>query len=191
MAPIDHFDLVAPIYDRFMSKAKTDLLESICALPTSGRLLDAGGGTGRLAMALVGRASQIVVADSSLKMLAQARKKEGLDAVGSMVETLPFPDACFDRILMTDTYNHLADQDASLGQLWRVLAPGGRLVIQEPDLSRFYVRLIALGEKLLRMRSHFVHAEQIVAKLVALGAQARAFKKANVAWVVADKPAER
>jgi ubiquinone/menaquinone biosynthesis C-methylase UbiE len=191
MAPIDHFDLVAPIYDRFMSKAKVDLLESICALPTSGRLLDAGGGTGRLAMALVGQASQIVVADSSLQMLAQARGKRGLEPVGSMVETLPFPEACFDRILMTDTYHHLADQDASLGQLWRVLAPGGRLVIQEPDISRFYVRLIALGEKLLRMRSHFVPAEQIAAKLIAVGAQTRTFKKAKVAWIVADKPAER
>ncbi|MGD8555327.1 MAG: methyltransferase domain-containing protein [Anaerolineales bacterium] len=190
MAPIDHFDLVAPIYDRFMSKAKTDLLVSICALPTSGRLLDAGGGTGRLAMALVGHASQLVVADSSLQMLARARSKPGLEPVGSMVEMLPFPEACFERILMADAYHHLADQDASLGQLWRVLAPGGRLVIQEPDFARFYVRLVALAEKLLRMRSHFVPAEQIAAKLMALGAKVRTLKKANVAWVVADKPAE-
>lgn len=91
---------------------------------------------------------------------------------------------------MADAYHHLADQDASLGQLWRVLAPGGRLVIQEPDFARFYVRLVALAEKLLRMRSHFVPAEQIAAKLMALGAKVRTLKKANVAWVVADKPAE-
>lgn len=51
----------------------------------------------------------------------------------------------------------------------RVLKPGGRLVIEEPDINRFPVKLIALGEKLALMGSHFYSPQQISYLLAANG----------------------
>ena len=42
-----------------------------------------------------------------------------------------------------------------LGELLRVLKPDGRLVIEEPDIRKLPVRIVALLEKLFLMRSHF------------------------------------
>jgi len=39
--------------------------------------------------------------------------------------------------------------------------PGGRIIIEEPDIRNFRVKLLALGEKLALMRSHFLSPQQI------------------------------
>ncbi|MCJ7824850.1 MAG: class I SAM-dependent methyltransferase [Anaerolineales bacterium] len=184
---MDHFDLLAPLYDRLIRPPADSRLNQVAGLPTHGRLLDAGGGTGRIAERLREQVDQIVIADSSLKMLRQAIDKGGFDAVGSLTEKLPFSDGSFERIIVVDAYHHLTDQESSLVELWRVLAPGGRLVIEEPDIDRFAVKLIAIGEKLAFMRSHFVRAERIAARLAEMGADAAVERENHAAWVIADK----
>ena len=184
---MDHFDLLAPLYDRLIRPPADTRLNEVAGLPTSGRLLDAGGGTGRIAGRLRDQVDRVVIADSSLKMLRQANNKGGFDAVGSHTEMLPFSDGSFKRIIVVDAYHHLADQDASLVELWRVLAPGGRLVIEEPDIDRFAVKLIAVAEKIALMRSHFVRAERIAERLSGMGANTAIERENHAAWVIADK----
>jgi ubiquinone/menaquinone biosynthesis C-methylase UbiE len=187
MPLFDHFSLLAPFYDRFISTPEDGLLAGLLGLPYDGTLLDAGGGTGRIAATLAGRVGGIVIADESLAMLGQAREKGCCQAVGGLTERLPFQDAAFGRVIVVDAYHHLGDQDASLRELWRVLAPGGRLVIEEPDIDRFAVKLVALAEKLLLMRTRFVRAEAIAAALVALGARTEIVRREHNAWVVGVK----
>ena len=62
---------------------------------------------------------------------------------------------------MIDALHHVINQRQTGKELWRVLAPGGRLVIVEPDIHKFSVKMLALGEKLLLMRSHFLTGEEI------------------------------
>jgi demethylmenaquinone methyltransferase/2-methoxy-6-polyprenyl-1,4-benzoquinol methylase len=100
---------------------------------------------------------------------------------------LPFPDGSFERIIVVDAYHHLTDQGSSLAEFWRVLAPGGRLVIEEPDIERFAVKLIAIAEKIAFMRSHFVRAERIAERLAGMGANAAVERENHAAWVIADK----
>jgi demethylmenaquinone methyltransferase/2-methoxy-6-polyprenyl-1,4-benzoquinol methylase len=185
---LNHFDLLAPFYDRVIKSSDRKRLAEILDLPISGRLLDAGGGTGRIAEGLVDRAGRVVVSDSSLKMLHQARSKEGLDLVGGETERLPFPDGCFERVLIVDSFHHLADQARSLTELWRVLTPGGLLVIEEPDIRRIAVKLVALAEKLTLFRSHFIPAERIATLLEEYDAQATVHREGHTAWVVGEKP---
>lgn len=130
-------------------------------LPIEGQLLDIGGGTGRITQGLRGLASSLVVADLSFHMLRQAKMKGGLYTVCTHSEKLPFPDNSFDRVIMVDTLHHVCDQRETIVELWRLLKPGGRIVIEEPDIHMFGVKMIALAEKLALMRSHFLSAEEI------------------------------
>jgi ubiquinone/menaquinone biosynthesis C-methylase UbiE len=187
MPSLDEFDRVAPFYDRLIPSPSSDLLVEISGLPISGRLLDAAGGTGRIAEGLVNHAGRVVVADASLRMLHQAQTKKGLDLVGSETERLPFPDGCFERVVIVDSFHHLADQTRSLAELWRVLSPGGLLVIEEPDIRRIAVKLVALAEKLTRFRSHFIPAERIATLLGEYDARVTVRREGHIVWVVGEK----
>ena len=147
-------------------------MRSLLRLPTEGRVLEAGGGTGRVSSDLLPLVGTLVINDLSQPMLTQARSKGPLQPVQSYVERLPFPDASFDRVFAVDALHHFSDHHAAIGELLRVLRPEGRLVIEEPDIKRFAVKLVALFEKLALMRSHFLTGEEIRALVASYGLQA-------------------
>jgi demethylmenaquinone methyltransferase/2-methoxy-6-polyprenyl-1,4-benzoquinol methylase len=136
---------------------------------------------------LIAYAHCVIVADISHGMLAQASRKPGLYAVCSQSERLPFPDDYFDRIIMVDALHHVHDQRETAADLFRLLKPGGRLVIEEPDIRRFAVKLIALAEKLLWMRSHFLVADRIAGLFTAVDAQTQIACQDNTTWIIVDK----
>lgn len=187
MPAFDHFDLLAPFYERFIHPRPPEDLLAHLHLPVDGALLDAGGGTGRVSQFLRDQARLVVVADLSCRMLAQARQKHGLRPVCSHTERLPFPDHAFARIIMVDALHHVCDQRATARELWRLLQPGGRLIIEEPDLRRFAVKLIALAEKLALMRSHFLAPAHIAALFDEPQARVSVFAGDFNVWVVVEK----
>lgn len=180
-----HFNLLAPFYDRVIPFTRLDQMLGVLGLPHPGSLLDAGGGTGRVAEALRPYVGGIVVADVSYEMLAQARLKD-LSAASAETEYLPFPDETFDRVLMVDALHHVVDRAQTVHELYRVLKVGGRLVIEEPDFRKFAVKLIAVAEKLAFMRSHFLAPAQI-ASLFPSEARVQIESQENTAWVIAAK----
>ncbi|GBC63042.1 class I SAM-dependent methyltransferase [Desulfonema ishimotonii] len=185
---IDHFGLSATFYDRFIGRPDFGKLCRMLRLPAKGRMLDAGGGTGRVAAHLRKLVDHLVVLDASGKMLAQARHRD-LAAVAAHAEHLPFPDAHFDRILVTDALHHFRDQQAAIREFARVLSPGGLLAVEEPDIRRFPVKLVAVAETLLMMRSHFHSPVQIREMMARSGLSARTdggpvFR----AWITGEKP---
>ncbi|MGB7539507.1 MAG: class I SAM-dependent methyltransferase [Anaerolineales bacterium] len=188
MPRLDHFDILAPLYERVIPPGDSRELCARLGLPVPGALLDAGGGTGRVAQFLRGHAGRIVVADSSRRMLAEAKKKEGLFPVCALSERLPFPDGFFERILMVDAFHHVFSPQQTAVELWRVLRPGGRLVIEEPDVDSFAVKLIAVAEKLALMRSHFLPPRRIADLFRFPGARVTMEKGNHTAWITAEKP---
>jgi ubiquinone/menaquinone biosynthesis C-methylase UbiE len=140
-----------------------------------------------VAQFMIGKANPIVVADLSCKMLAEARQKAGLHPVCSHTEKLPFCDNAFIRIIMVDALHHVCDQRKTLDELWRALQPGGRIVIEEPDVRTFPVKLIALGEKLALMRSHFLSPPRIAALFHYPDAHVRIETGKSNAWVIVEK----
>lgn len=183
----DHFDLLAPLYEKFIHPREPVDLAALAGLPTDGALLDAGGGTGRLSQFLTRHAKQVIIADLSMDMLRQAKQKPALNAVRSHSEHLPFGDDSFSAIIMVDALHHVCDQRQTVEDLLRVLAPGGTLVIEEPDLRKFSVKLIAIAEKLALMRSHFLSPERIAELFT--GSQARVQVETGEfnAWIIVKK----
>ncbi len=180
-----HFDLIAPWYERLIHPQDPARLLQALQLTPESRVLDAGGGTGRVAQFLQ-PARQLVVADLSVGMLRYAMQKPKVQAVAALTERLPFPDNTFDRIVMVDALHHVFEQRRSVEELWRVLAPGGRLVIEEPDFNLPIIKALAVGEKLLLMRSHFLRPEEIAALLPA-DAQVTLDSAHGMAHIIATK----
>jgi len=100
------------------------------------RVLDLCCGTGDLAFLAANRAAGARVAgvDFTLPMLEVARKRrlggEGRAAFaqGDALR-LPFPDGVFDVVTIAYGLRNVADLERALGEMRRVLAPGGRLVV--------------------------------------------------------------
>jgi demethylmenaquinone methyltransferase/2-methoxy-6-polyprenyl-1,4-benzoquinol methylase len=184
---MDHFDFLAPWYDRLIRPPTDGKLALLLELEGRERVLDAAGGTGRIAQTLLSGAGQLVVADGSLRMLSETRGKPGLQAVGALAERLPFRDGAFERVLMVDALHHVDGQQAVLAELWRLVAPGGRLVVEEPDIRRPAVKLIALTERLALMHSRFVSAEWIAEQLSPRAAKVHVLREGHTAWVIAQR----
>ena len=185
---LHHFDIIAPFYDRIIHKLDLRRLINFLKLPASGRMLDAGGGTGRVSSRLRTMIDDVVVCDVSLPMLKQAKLKGRLWTVQSHIEQLPFPDDSFERILVVDALHHFCDQRQSIQELMRVLKTGGRLVIEEPNIDKFIIKWVALAEKLFLMHSHFFSSDEIVAMINDQGFKARVDKdNPFFFWVVVEK----
>jgi ubiquinone/menaquinone biosynthesis C-methylase UbiE len=88
---------------------------------------------------------------------------------------------------MVDAFHHLEQQEASLRELWRVLSPEGLLIIEEPDIREFAVKLIALAEKMTLFRSHFIPAEKIAHLLRGFGAVTEIYRRKPNVWIRATK----
>lgn len=118
------------------------------------RALDLAGGTGDLALKMsrmVGASGEVVLSDINGSMLSNGRDRlidEGVAGniryVQANAECLPFPDDHFDCITMAFGLRNVTDKDMALRSMYRILKPGGRLLVLEfskpvaPGLSTVY-----------------------------------------------------
>lgn len=105
------------------------------------RILDLAGGTGDLTAKfsrIVGETGQVVLADINNSMLNVGRDKlrdsgivGNVHYVQANAEELPFPDDYFDCITIGFGLRNVTDKDKALRSMFRVLKPGGRLLVLE------------------------------------------------------------
>ncbi|GAA0854480.1 bifunctional demethylmenaquinone methyltransferase/2-methoxy-6-polyprenyl-1,4-benzoquinol methylase UbiE [Aliiglaciecola litoralis] len=108
---------------------------------TGHTILDLAGGTGDLAAKfskLVGPSGKVILADINNAMLKVGRDKlrnkgivGNLEYVQANAEMLPFPDNTFDIITIAFGLRNVTDKDKALASMYRVLKPGGRLLVLE------------------------------------------------------------
>lgn len=97
-------------------------------------LLEVGCGLGddaRRLAALVGPAGRVVGLDASTALLERARSTPSpVEWVAGDVQALPFADATFDAARTERTLQHVADPDAAVAEMARVVRPGGHVVAE-------------------------------------------------------------
>lgn len=101
------------------------------------RWLDCGCAEGGYSIGLADRgASHVTGVDPIGARIETARRM----AVGRPIEflvhgaeSMPFPDAAFDGVLLNEVLEHVADEEQTLAELHRVLAPGGYLALFSPN----------------------------------------------------------
>ena len=115
------------------------------------RILDIAAGTGTSSMALLAEGVSVVAADFSNGMLDEGRKRyPKLEFVFADAMKLPFKDAEFDVVTMSFGLRNVENHNTALKEFFRVLKPGGRLVICEfshvggvfGPLYRLYLRYV-------------------------------------------------
>ncbi|NNH93115.1 bifunctional demethylmenaquinone methyltransferase/2-methoxy-6-polyprenyl-1,4-benzoquinol methylase UbiE [Pasteurella multocida] len=105
------------------------------------KVLDLAGGTGDFTAKfsrLVGPSGEVILADINDSMLRVGREKlRNLGVVGNVnyvqanAEALPFPDNTFDCVIISFGLRNVTDKDKALRSMFRVLKPGGRLLVLE------------------------------------------------------------
>src|SRR3954454_5285557 len=111
------------------------LVAAIAPAPTD-RVLDVATGTGLVAAALIAQhGCSVVGVDQSEEMLARARARRRTDPsfaarcelLRGEAERLPFADGTFDALTFTYLLRYVDDPAATLGELARVVKPGGAI----------------------------------------------------------------
>ena len=133
------WDRVAGLYDLFEwsnRKVNTAARARVGELvPAGARVLDCAAGTGEFSLAAAKRAGSVLCTDQSEAMLARARKKvrkRGLSNVSFArrdITALPDPDGSFDAVIAANVLHLLPQPEVAVRELWRVAAPGGRLIL--------------------------------------------------------------
>ena len=113
------------------------------------KVLDLAGGTGDLTAKfsqLVGDDGLVVLADINESMLKVGRDKlrdkglfKNIEYVQANAEELPFADNYFDCITISFGLRNVTDKDKALRSMWRVLKPGGRLLILEFSKPQYQI----------------------------------------------------
>lgn len=94
------------------------------------RLLDAGAGSGLVALLGRLRGAEVSAVDASTALTAIARKRlPGADVRVAELEALPFADAEFDAVIAVNSLFYAADHRVAAGELARVVRPEGRVVV--------------------------------------------------------------
>ena len=101
----------------------------------SGTVLDAGCGTGGLIRRLAPRHARWRWTGLDVEPMACEFAREravGVEILEASVTALPLGDAMFDAVVSADVLYHVDDDAAALREFFRVLRPGGSLVINVP-----------------------------------------------------------
>jgi arsenite methyltransferase len=108
------------------------------------RVLDLGCGAGTdtlVAAQMVGAGGRVTGIDMTPEMLAKARAAAAemgvtnVEFVEGEAERLPFADASFDVVISNGVIDLVPDKDAVFAELYRVLAPGGRMQIADVTIQ--------------------------------------------------------
>ena len=113
-------------------------------LQSGERVLDLGSGAGTdslVAAQMVGAEGRVRGIDMTPEMLAKARSAAALmgsgnvDFVEGEIEGLPFSDESFDVVISNGVVDLVPDKDAVFDEIYRVLAPGGRIQIADVTIQ--------------------------------------------------------
>lgn len=172
----------AALFDRLAARDKlydyppASLAKLDALVEHKGLTLDIGCGDGSIAAAL--RGGHVVAFDVSERCAALCARRGVPALVADAHQALPFTSNGFDTVYCVDVLHHLERQwEALLVEIWRVLKPGGTLVIVEPDARNPFVRITQAPGSLLRVapfdNEPAIDSDELVPLLEAQGYECR------------------
>lgn len=141
MTKITVFDHQPADYDAWFERHhdlyQAELAAVRAAVPAGGHGVEIGIGTGRFAVPL-----GISIGVEPSPGMAELARQRGVEVLEGVAKALPLADSSFDYVLMVTVVCFLDDVPKAFLEAWRVLKPGGTLVIgfidRESELGRSY-----------------------------------------------------
>jgi ubiquinone/menaquinone biosynthesis C-methylase UbiE len=160
------------------------------------RVLDVGAGTGRLTKYLIeltGPRGCLVAEDISEQMLIEARRLLDTRTVRFVCDDvceLALKSGSFDKVICYSIFPHILHPQKALKEMYRVLRPGGRLLIlhtsDSHDLNHFHASLNSVV-----CHDRLPTALEMVPHIRKAGLAERVIEeKKNLYWVEAEKPVQ-
>ena len=158
----NHSDRYEEWFEKYPLVYQTELAAVKAFLPDQGESVEIGAGSGRFAVPL-GIATGV---DPSPKM-REIAQKSGLNVLDGTAENLPFTDCFFDFALMVTSICFVNDLEVSFQEAYRVLKPGGCLVIgfvdKNSDIGKRYEQ--HKDESVFYKSAKFYSVEEVIRHL--------------------------
>lgn len=133
------WDRVANVYD-LSESINGDVYHNICKItrrltPVGARVLDCAAGTGELSFAAAEKAESVLCTDLSAKMLITAERKAKMFNADNIafeernIFDLKDPDNTYDVVIDGNVLHLLTNPQGAVTELYRVLKPGGKLLL--------------------------------------------------------------
>lgn len=133
-----HFALAAvEEASRWFAHRNDVIVDTVRRYPPSGVILDVGGGTGFVALALNRAGFHATLMEPGVRGVASARAR-AIPTIEAAYQTLSIPEASLSAVGMFDVLEHIEDDAAALSSIFRALAPGGRLYLTVPALQALW-----------------------------------------------------
>jgi SAM-dependent methyltransferase len=153
-----YYEELGEDFDRFMSsydvERRAALIAELFPEDTPASTLEVGCGTGAITRTYRARVGDLTVTDISERLAL--RVAADLDAAGRAADAtmLPFADGSFDLVVSSECIEHTPDPARAVGEMLRVLAPGGHLVLTTPNRLWLPVVLAAQRFRLRRFQGN-------------------------------------
>jgi len=129
--------------DYVPGKSWKSLAEAFLRLLPPMVIADLGAGDGSFALLLAQAATRVIAVDSSQKMLDVASEQALRHGVSNVefrlgdMEELPIDDGAVDLIFFSQSLHHAGHPERAVREAWRILRPGGRIVVLDLAKHRF------------------------------------------------------
>lgn len=141
MGSKEFFDQIASRWDemrtRFFSENVREKALAIAGVEKGKTAADLGAGSGFITEGLLRAGLRVIAVDQSEEMLAEIQRKFAgggeLECRAGEAEALPLEDAAVDYVFANMFLHHVERPGHAIGEIARVLKPGGRLVITDAD----------------------------------------------------------
>ena len=125
------------------------------------KILDIGCGNARDISYMVEQGAQVIGVDISEGMVAEAKmdlEKHGYENItleSGDATQMSYADGEFDKVLCSEVIEHIPDAEKALDEMWRVLKPGGILILSTPNPNSWYgFDRYVVWERVLRKKWH-------------------------------------
>lgn len=145
----------------FGSRRTVKKLLAIGEFSNADKVLDLGGGVGRIAKKLAPYVSAITVADVAEGMIRQCKKNNSITCVLLADDVLPFSDEYFDKVIMIHSFHHFARQKESILQVKRVLKMGGLAILDEINTKAPYGKITEISENITGIKHNFLAPSEL------------------------------
>ena len=122
--------------------------------PDKGHVVEVGSSLGFLLRRFIDDGWQATGVDPWRELPAFTREVQGFDTIPLTLEQAALPSASADVVILLHVIEHVPDPLATLREIWRVLKPGGHMVLETPRYDTVMFKLMGRRERSLRMDGH-------------------------------------